>query len=52
MQEYCKVYDIQYIFTSIEDDLPVEILETFTTEEKCLILDDSGDEGKLFGFSF
>ncbi len=52
MQVYCKIYDIQYIFTSIEDDLPTEILESFTKEEKCLTLDDSGDEGKLFGFSF
>lgn len=52
VQEYCKLYDIQYICTSIEDDLPIEILETFTTEEKCLTLDDSGDDGKLFGFSF
>ncbi|WP_321333946.1 DUF2326 domain-containing protein [uncultured Bacteroides sp.] len=52
IREYCQKYDIQYIFTSIEDDLPSDILDSFTDEEKCLILDDSGDEGKLFGFSY
>lgn len=52
VREYCAVFDIQYIFTSIEDDLPLEILNSFTKEEKCLTLDDSGNEGKLFGFSF
>lgn len=52
IREYCQKYNIQYIFTSIEDDLPSDILDSFTDEEKCLILDDSGDEGKLFGFSY
>lgn len=52
IRNYCEQYDVQYIFTSIEDDLPLDILESFTAEEKCLILDDSGDEGKLFGFSY
>lgn len=43
---------LKYIFTSIEDDIPAEILNTFTPNEICLSLDDSGDKGKLFEFSF
>ena len=52
VREYCMKYDLQYIFTSIEDDIPVDIINSFSDQEICLILNDSGDEGKLFGFSF
>lgn len=48
----CDKYNLQYILTSIEDDIPEELLSTFSEEEICLSLNDSGDEGKLFGFSF
>jgi uncharacterized protein YydD (DUF2326 family) len=52
VREYCTKYNLQYIFTSIEDDVPIEMLKTFTEKEICLKLNDSGDSGKLFEFSF
>ncbi len=52
VKEYCVKYNLQYIFTSIEHDIPTEILKTFTEKEICLTLNDSGDSGKLFEFSF
>jgi uncharacterized protein YydD (DUF2326 family) len=52
VRKYCVENNLQYILTSIEHDIPGEILKTFTEKEICLILTDSGDEGKLFGFSF
>lgn len=51
-RRYCVENNLQYIFTSIEDDIPLELRKTFTDKEICLTLNDSGDEGKLFGFSF
>jgi uncharacterized protein YydD (DUF2326 family) len=52
IREYCTKYNLQYVFTSIEHDIPSELLKTFTPREICLTLNDSGDEGKLFEFSF
>lgn len=52
VRDYCTRYNIQYIFTSIEDDIPGEMIDTFVPDEICLTLDDSGDKGKLFEFSF
>lgn len=52
VREYCVKYNLQYIFTSIEHDIPIEMLKTFTKKEICLTLNDSGDSGKLFEFSF
>ena len=52
VRKYCIENNLQYIFTSIEDDIPSEMLKTFTEKEICLTLNDSGDEGKLFEFSF
>lgn len=52
VREYCLKYNLQYIFTSIEHDIPVEMLKTFTEKEICLTLNDSGENGKLFEFSF
>jgi len=52
VKEYCVKYNLQYIFTAIEHDIPTEILRTFTKKEICLTLNDSGDSGKLFEFSF
>jgi uncharacterized protein YydD (DUF2326 family) len=48
----CEAHNIQYIFTSIQDDIPPHLLRTFKPHEICLTLDDKGDSGKLFGFSF
>ena len=52
VRDYCKRYDIQYIFSTIEDDVPVELMTTFDKSEICLTLNDQNDSGKLFGFSF
>ena len=50
--DFCRKYNIQYIFSTIEDDIPVDILSHFSKEEICLELNDQDDSGKLFGFSF
>lgn len=52
VREYCIKYNLQYIFTSIQDDIPADMFRTFTSKEICVTLDDSGDAGKLFEFSF
>jgi uncharacterized protein YydD (DUF2326 family) len=52
VRKYCVENNLQYIFTSIEHDIPSEMLKTFTKKEICLTLSDAGDEGKLFEFSF
>ena len=51
-REYCNRYGIQYIFSTIEDDIPQGLLDSFSVTEKCLELNDRDDSGKLFGFSF
>ena len=51
-RSYCQQYGLQYIFSTIEDDIPAEMLATFGSKEKCLELSDRDDTGKLFGFSF
>ena len=51
-REYCNRYGIQYIFSTIEDDIPLGLLDSFSVTEKCLELNDRDDSGKLFGFSF
>lgn len=50
--DFCRRYNIQYIFSTIEDDIPVNVLSQFTEQEICLLLEDHNDVGKLFGFSF
>ena len=52
IRQYCSQYGLQYIFSTIEDDVPESIHDQFTPEERCLELNDSDDTGKLFGFSF
>lgn len=52
VRDFCNRYGIQYIFSSIEDDIPAQIMQTFTKEEICLTLSDADDSEKLFGFSF
>ena len=51
-RDYCQRYNLQYIFSSIEDDVPQSILSSFTAAEQVLTLSDENDSGKLFGFSF
>lgn len=50
IRDYCNKYNIQYIMTAIEDDIPSEI--KLSSEEIRLELTDDGDTGRLFGFSF
>ncbi|OAV72937.1 hypothetical protein Barb6_00685 [Bacteroidales bacterium Barb6] len=52
IRKYCTENNIQYIFSAIEHDIPIELLKTFSEKEICLTLSDSDDDGKLFGFSF
>jgi len=52
VRRYCLECNLQYIFTAIEHDIPVEILKSFSEKEICLTLSDSGNDGKLFEFSF
>ena len=52
VRRYCTEYNLQYIFTSIEHDIPTEMLSQFSDKEICLKLNDADDDGKLFGFSF
>lgn len=52
VRAYCQRYGIQYIFSSIEDDIPRGMLSEFTQAERFLTLNDQDDSGKLFGFSF
>jgi uncharacterized protein YydD (DUF2326 family) len=51
-RDYCLRYNLQYIFSSIEDDVPQSILSSYTRAEQFLTLSDQDDSGKLFGFSF
>jgi uncharacterized protein YydD (DUF2326 family) len=53
IRKYCMENNLQYIFSAIEHDVPKEeLLNTFSENEICLTLNDSGDDGKLFGFGF
>jgi uncharacterized protein YydD (DUF2326 family) len=52
VRNYCHNYGLQYIFSSIEDDVPQTIMSEFTDEERFLTLSDQDNSGKLFGFSF
>lgn len=54
IRELCNEYNIQYIFTSIEDDLPTDEngKSVILDSEIAVTLDDSGDEGKLYKMSF
>lgn len=52
VRDFCNRYGIQYIFSSIEDDIPAPIMQSFSKQEICLALSDADDASKLFGFSF
>lgn len=54
-RDICKKYDLQYILTTIEDDLPRDEHDNvinFDKDELALTLSDEGDEGRLFEMSF
>ena len=52
VRRFCDGYKMQYILSSIEDDIPKEVMDKIKPSEICLTLDDSGDKGKLFEMSF
>ncbi|MFH0733364.1 MAG: DUF2326 domain-containing protein [bacterium] len=52
VKELCIKYDLQYIITLIDSDLPNEELDIFSKNEVCLALNDKDDSGKLFLNSF
>lgn len=55
VRKICNDYNIQYIFTIIDSDLPKNEkseLIPFPQEEICLELHDKDESGKLFGLSF
>jgi len=55
LRKYIKDYDVQYVLTSIEHDLPRdkdEKIISFNEGEVVLELSDDGDEGRLFKKSF
>lgn len=55
IRKICDEYNLQYIFTLIDSDLPKneqnEVIP-FPSKEICLELHDKDDSGKLFGISF
>lgn len=55
IKKICEDYNLQYIFTLIDSDLPKneknEVIP-FPSDEICLELHDKDDSGKLFGVSF
>lgn len=52
VKHYCDSYGLQYIFSTIEDDVPIHILNSFKPIEICLELNDEDEKGKLFGFNY
>ncbi|MBN1997358.1 DUF2326 domain-containing protein [candidate division KSB1 bacterium] len=55
VKNICKDYNLQYIFTLIDSDLPKNMnneIIAFPKEEICLELHDKDDSGKLFGICF
>jgi len=52
VKRICGKYDIQYILTLIDSDLPKENKNIVSSEDICLELNDKDDNGKLFLHSF
>ncbi len=52
VKNICAQYDIQYILTLIDSDLPREKKDIIYSEDVCLELYDKDDSGKLFLHSF
>jgi len=52
VKKVCKKYDIQYILTLIDSDLPNEQPDIIAENEICLKLNDKDNDGKLFLNSF
>jgi len=52
VKNICGKYNIQYILTLIDSDLPKENINIVSMEDICLELNDKDDNGKLFLNSF
>ncbi len=52
VKDFCEKYDIQYIVTLIDSDLPKEMPDLIEEKDICLNLNDKDEEGKLFLHSF
>ncbi|WP_425659583.1 DUF2326 domain-containing protein [Tenacibaculum ascidiaceicola] len=52
IKKFCEEYDLQYIVTLIDSDLPKDMPELIEDNEICLRLNDKDNSGKLFLNSF
>ncbi len=52
IKEYCDKYDLQYIITLIDSDLPKDATALIEDKDICLRLNDRDNSGKLFLNSF
>lgn len=52
VKDICNKYDLQYILTLIDSDLPKNHKDIISEEDICLKLNDKDDNGKLFLKSF
>ncbi|WP_339663535.1 DUF2326 domain-containing protein [uncultured Polaribacter sp.] len=52
IKEFCEEYDLQYIVTLIDSDLPKEMPDLIEDKDICLRLNDKDNSGKLFLNSF
>jgi uncharacterized protein YydD (DUF2326 family) len=52
VKELCEKYDLQYIITLIDSDLPKDMPDLIENDDICLRLNDKDNNGKLFLNSF
>jgi len=52
VKDFCEKYDLQYIVTLIDSDLPKEMPDLIEDKDICLRLNDKDNSGKLFLNSF
>lgn len=52
IKEFCEKYNLQYIITLIDSDLPKEMPDLIEDDDICLRLNDKDNNGKLFLNSF
>ncbi len=52
IKEFCEQYDLQYIVTLIDSDLPKDMPNLIEDKDICLKLNDKDNSGKLFLKSF
>lgn len=52
IKEFCEEYDLQYIVTLIDSDLPKDLPDLIEDNDICLRLNDKDNSGKLFLNSF